>query len=89
MLKMRVFSLRHMTWGLGLAGLLAMASGCEEPNPATSVAPEEAKAQGEAQRAAREKAFGPGGANTGQKPKSSPAPAKKAETPPAEATPKK
>jgi hypothetical protein len=48
---MRVLRFLHgkrMVLTLVLTGLLASASGCSDPNPATSVAPEEAKAKGEA-----------------------------------------
>jgi len=45
---------------LGLLGLLVLASGCGDQNPA-NVEPEVGKAKGEALKNAREQAYGKGG----------------------------
>jgi hypothetical protein len=44
-----------------LFGLLVSASGCGEQNPVASIDPETSKAKGDAQRQAREAAYGKGG----------------------------
>lgn len=53
---------------LVLVGSLALTWGCSEPNPATSVSPEEAKAKGEAMKNAMQKEFGPSGVPSAKKP---------------------
>lgn len=53
----------------GFLTSLALVGGCSDPNPATSVSPEEAKARSQEQQDAMKKAFGPSGVPTGAKPK--------------------
>lgn len=63
---LRIFHATRLVLSLGLVGLLAMASGCSDPNPVTAMGPEAAATKGKAQQEAREKAFGKGGAPTGK-----------------------
>ena len=65
---LRFFHARRMILCLGLLGSLALANGCSDPNPATSVSEDEAKAKTQAQRDALKNAYGPGGP-TGARPK--------------------
>jgi hypothetical protein len=65
---LRVFHAKRVVVCLGLLGSLALASGCGESNPATSVSDDEAKAKTQAQRDALKNAYGPGGP-TGARPK--------------------
>jgi hypothetical protein len=65
---LRVFHAKRVVVCLGLLGSLALASGCGESNPATSVSDDEAKAKTQAQRDAMQNAFGKNGAPTGARP---------------------
>jgi hypothetical protein len=58
---------RRLVVFLALLGLLVLASGCGDQNPATSIGPEEGKAKGEAQQKAREAAYGKGGVPPAEK----------------------
>ena len=64
---------RRMVLCLSLLGLLAVASGCGDQNPVTAVGPEVGKEKGEAQRKAREAAYGPTGVQKGKPAPTAPA----------------
>jgi hypothetical protein len=57
---------RRMVLCLSLLGLLALAGGCGDQNPVTAVSPEAGKEHGEAQRKAREAAYGKAGVPVGK-----------------------
>jgi hypothetical protein len=61
MRMLRFLQARRLVFGLGLLGMLFLASGCGDSNPVTSIDPSEGKAKGEAQQKAREAAYGKGG----------------------------
>jgi len=66
MRALRFLHARRMAFSLSLLGLLALVSGCGDPNPVASVDPAEAQAKGELQRKAREAAYGAGGVQKGK-----------------------
>jgi hypothetical protein len=55
-----------MVFCLSLLGLLVLASGCGDQDPVAAIGTEAAKEKGEAQRKAREAAYGPGGVQKGR-----------------------
>jgi hypothetical protein len=62
----RFLRARRLVLCVSLLGFLALASGCGDSDPATSVGPDEAKNRGEAQQKAREAQYGPGGVPKGK-----------------------
>jgi hypothetical protein len=65
----RFFPARRIVPCLGLLGALVLASGCNDSSPTATVSDVDAKAKGEAQKAAMQKAYGQNGAPTGARPK--------------------
>jgi len=64
---LRFLHAKRIVLCLGLLALMALASGCSDSNPVTSISPEEGKEKGLALQKAREEAYGKGGQPKSQK----------------------